>query len=219
MEAILRKAAAEMPEPVTEFEEIAAKYRKKAEHKASSRRLRPVLIVLALAILLAGCAAAYGTYKASRGTWRLWGSGFLVDAKIEMAKYGVKLPEEFEDCPFREMSVDSSVPRGISWVEAIFSGYKSVHASYGEEELCYTVAAGNIRDDYWMTYFGYDAPERSYMAVEYKGYTIHTGRSQDEEKNNRAIWVDPEREICVSVRGFDGRDPLPLAKWIIDHME
>lgn len=219
MEVMLRKAANIMPVPVTEFEEIAAKRRKKAEHKVSPKRLRPVLVVLALAVLLAGCAAAYGAYKASRGTWRIWGSHFLVDAKIEMGKYGVKLPEEFEGCPFREMSVDSSVPRGISWVEAIFSGYKSVHASYGKEELCYTVAAGNIQDDYWMTYFGYDAPERSYMAVEYKGYTIHTGHSQDEEKNNRAIWVDPEREICVSVRGFDGRDPLPLAKWIIDHME
>lgn len=227
METTLRKAAERMPLPVTKFESIAARVQKKPKPMVRHRRLRPVVIVLAVVILLAGCATAYGAYKASRGTWNVMSSNFFIDAEIEMGKYGVVLPEEYDGVDFREMSVGSSVPHGISWIEAVFSGYKSVHAGYGADDLCYSVAVGDTEDEYWVAYFGYESEDLwrgdgDYLAVEYEGYTIHTGyylSTYSDDKTRKATWVDPEREICVSVHGSDGRDPLPLAKWIIDNLE
>lgn len=227
MEEKLIRAAQTLPTPTAGFEGIVAKSRNQAPPKKNYSRLRPVLIALAAALLLAGCATAYGAYKVSRGTWNLWGSNTWVDAKLEMQKYGIGLPEEFDGNDFREMSVSSSVPHGISYVQAIFSGYKSVGVYYGAEDLCYSVSVGSTQDDYWVTYYGYDSEELwsgdgDYLAVEYKGYTIHTGfyLSQNGDKEyKKATWVDPVREICVSVTGFDSRDPLPLAKIIIDGMK
>lgn len=225
MEAVLKKAAERMPLPHTEFDEIAGRLQKQERRPAHPKRLQPVLAALVVLFLLAGCATAYGAYRASRGTRILWSSDFLVDARLEMEKYGVKLPEEFDGCPFWEMSVGSSVPHDISYVEAIFYGYKSVDASYGGEELCYRVAVGDTKDGYWVTFFKYESEDTwrgdgDYLAVEYGGYTIHTGYYLNEDnKTLKATWVDPERQICVSVHGSDGRDPLPLAKWIIDNME
>lgn len=225
MEAVLKKAAEQMPLPHTEFDEITARVQKKPRLMVRRGRLRPVVIVLAVVILLAGCATAYGAYKASRGTWNLYVSHTWADAKLETRKYGIILPEEFDGYGFREMSVDSSVPHGVSYFEAIFSGYKSVCVTYGGEDLCYTVGVGDTEDEYWVTYFGYESEDKwsgdgDYLAVEYGGYTIHTGCYLNEDnKTLKATWVDPERQICVSVHGSDGRDPLPLAKWIIDNLE
>lgn len=226
MEATLREAAERMPVPVTEFDEIAARVQKEKRNPVHPRSVQPVLAALMIVILLAGCATAYGAYKASRGTWNLMISKVFTDAKIEMGKYGVVLPERYDGYDFREMSVGSSVPRGVSHVEAIFMGYKSVHADYGGENLCYSVAVGDTKDDYWVTYFNYESEDKwsgdgNYLAVEYEGYTIHTGYYcyADDDRTRKATWVDPEREICVSVHGFDDRDPLPLAKWIIDNLE
>ena len=227
MEALLKNAAEAMGMPRTEFEEIEARVTKKEKPAVYHGRLRPVVIVLVVIVLLAGCTTVYGACIASRGMWNLWSSDFMTYAEIEMGKYGITLPEEFDGYGFREMSVRSSVPHGVSYVEALFSGYKSVDADYGAQELCYSVAVGDTRDAYWVTYFGYESEDLwngdgDYLAVQYEGFTIHTGYYLGLYSGNRvqkATWVDPEREICVSVCGFDGRDPLSLAKWIIDNLK
>lgn len=227
MEAALKRAAERMGTPATEFGEITAKMSPKERTVPHRRRLRLALIALAAVVLLAGTVTAYGVYKVNRGTWTLMVSHNMVDAKIEMKKYGITLPEEIDGYGFREMSVGSSVPHGVSYFEAIFSGYKSVHVDYGAEDLCYTVAVGDTKDAYWITYFGYDSEELwsgdgGYLAVEYRGYVIHTGYYTgiySGEKVPKATWVDEDREICVSVHGYDGRDPLQLAKMIIDALE
>lgn len=227
MEAVLKSTAEAMPKPSTQFEMIAARAagERVAREKKSHGRLRPVLIALAAVMLLAGCATAYGAYKISRGTWNLYISHNLVDAKQEMNRYGIALPEEFDGCGFREMSVGSSVPHGVSYMEAIFSGYRSVHVTYGADDLSYSIAVGDTKDEYWMTYFDYESEdlwrgEGDYLAVEYAGCTIHTGYYlYNGTQYKKATWVDPERKICVSVQGYEGNDPLPLAKLLIDNMK
>lgn len=226
MEVMLKKAAERMPVSGRTFADVTVSISGKAEPVVRKNRLQPLLIVLAAVVLLAGCATAYGAYAASRGTWNLYTSEVWTDAKLETGKYGISLPEEYDGHGFREMSVGSSVPDGVSYFEAIFSGYKSVHVTYGAEGSCYSVGVGSTTDEYWVTYFGYDSEtlwsgDGDYLAVEYEGYTIHTGYYLGVYGNEarKATWVDPERKICVSVHGFGGHDPLPLAKLIIDGLK
>lgn len=219
VEARLHQAAGAMPLPRSDFDAVISRVPAEA---APTRKIRPALIALAIVIVLCGCTTAVAEVRKAQGIQPLLSSRAWYDAESRAEKYGLKLPETFDDYTFRSMRVLVIVPRYMHTLEAMFyPGYRPVSVSYASptDDYALTVAFGSTKDDYWSVYFGYDSkglwiPSEDYAAVEYGGFTIHTGLTG--YGHPAATWVDAEKDICIRVSGDKNADPLPLAKEIID---
>lgn len=219
LEQKLTAAADALPQPGSDFNAVIAR----VPHKtAPVRKYRPALIALAVVILLCGCTAAVTEVRKVQGMQPVLSSRVWYDAESQAEKYGLTIPETFQDYTFHDMSVYVIVPRYMHVLEAMFyPGYRPVSVDYASpsDDHALSVSFGNISDDYWPVYFGYESKDlwcasENYAAVEYCGFTIHTGST--EHGHPVATWVDTEKGICICVSGDDSADPLPLAKEIID---
>ncbi len=181
-----------------------------------SRPARVAVIAACMCLLVVGAA-----FAASAGMrYGMW-------ARAVSEIDGVKFPKqlgEFSLAGTREFYV---VPDGVSFDDAPLSAvYRPAEFSYVSggglpDGRRLTVDVGKTDPAYWSVYFSFDPEtlefipgenDRDLRAVETRGRTVYLYDSEypdGELVTHSAVWLEPERGLCISLSLQGGPEALP----------
>lgn len=225
MELKLLRAAEKLPAPMRSAPRPPV--------RAPRRRLvrTAALIAAVLLLTVTVCAATVEVPIPDTSQYCQW-----VWHYADPEKYDLELEPDWEDYVLYSEIETWVVPRGTTFLEAMFNAtYRTLHADYRYPEDgtaapgcgSIRVSAGKTDHPYWRAYFSFDLEDvpdsLQDMAVhEYGGYTLYCGDHLSRFGSSTLYlkWVDYERGFIYSI-AFSGaaedRDlALDFAKQLID---
>ena len=229
MEKKLTEAAASLPTPHTQWEDVLIREHRTASPKKHPR-LRPAAIILVLLMVFTLSAGAYRYSQIRRSMWVTHNYSNLVmpvdNAWEKTTKLldtlDVKLPDTLMATPFECGRKFSVVPSGTPLLEAMFTDFYTPldvqysHVEFTDEYGNYerlrniSVSIGSTQQQYWKHYFGVSEdgsffPEAThvevYKGMELRGYTrsVEDTWNQDTFVIHDVQWVDEEKNLCFNL--------------------
>ena len=138
--------------------------------------------------------------------WLTHTSYFYAPIKLRSKFYDLDVKLKINKFSLKEANYYGVVDHGKSKLNAtIHPDYKLMSLTYKDEENVVDIFIGKTDNEYWKTFFHYDAKNdsigilnNSYKKFKYKDKVIYMNRS-DEAYYDTAYYLDSDRKICFEI--------------------
>ena len=205
VELKLTRSTQELPECNIPFESLTSYHK---EHKTTCFFTHKIAIVylIVFCIIFTGFGVYASNVEIEKGMWLTHTSYFYAPIKLRSKFYDLDVKLKINQFSLQEANYYGVVDHGKSKLNAtIHPDYKLMSLTYKDGENVVDIFIGKTDNEYWKTFFHYDAKNDSigilnnnYKKFKYKDKVIYMNRS-DEAYYDTAYYLDSDRKICFEI--------------------